>query len=989
MDAAPVTAALEGLSLADLARECSAAIAACADPTGTPGRVVDVLRSVHAAYPDRLRHTAHTRASQLVQAAVTLCAGAPFLAPMLCRHPHWLLDLADEDLATARHRHDLDRRLHQVLEGGDPVRETLRNFKYYELARLSLRDLSLDLVPYEATGDTLLELSHLADALLQCSLRVATEELCRLIGPARWRLPDGSEHEPAFVVLGLGKLGSQELNYSSDVDLVYVFDMPGGDKGEVEAEFIGERTLSPTQYFSRLAQEFGKVVTLPSVEGFLYRIDLDLRPEGNAGALVVPRDSFVAYYDTWAASWERAACMKARPVAGDIGFGWRVLRSLDPILYRSSMDFEAVTAIRALKVAVEEEKGRSGGSFNVKLGSGGIRDVESVAQALQLLHGGRIPQLRHRSTQATLDALCDAGVLEQDDAAELLAAYRFYRRLENRLQMIAERQTHTLPTDEYELDCLARSLGFGDEAPRQALDSAIERYRILCRDQFDRTFALAGAERVVALLERWAPDLLRNSMTRPLYEELARRFASAIDESAHPERATNNLARFVEGLRGRRFYFELLVDRPELVQRLASLFAASEYLSSYFAAHPRLIEPIFNDPKTLLLERTQLEAEFDAMLTEGRRDEGDFTDTFLDTLRLFHHRQLVNIGLLDLADKVTRAEIEAALTELAEVCLDRALVIGREQLRHRIATPSGARFLVVGMGKFGSRELTYGSDLDVIFLYEAPGVDADAVGTAQEYHARLAQKLIWALSTRVASGVCYEVDARLRPSGRQGTLVTSLAGFEAYHAKSAQVWERQALLRARPVAGDPELGMRFDTLRRRILQTPLESDPAPEIHHMRQRMEGELARETSRRRDFKTGHGGLLDVESILQLVQLRHAVAFPDLLHPDPVARQLDRLHQHGLLTADDLRVLGAGWEFLQRLSSRLRVVENRSISDLDVERGDLDALAMTLGYRSPQRSGGARRALLADYARHTDAIRAVYERIFGIDVTPPHPPT
>ncbi len=988
MDAVPSNADLEGLSLADLAGAFTAAIAACSDPTGTPGRVLDLLRCVHAAHPDRLRRTARTRPRELVHVAVTLCAGAPFLAPMLCRHPHWLLDLADEELATARSRDDLDRRLLRALAGGGPVRETLRHFKYYELARLSVRDLSLDLVPYEATGDTLLELSHLADVLLQCSLRVASEELVQQIGPPRWRLPDGSEHEPAFVVLGMGKLGSQELNYSSDVDLVYVFDMPGGDQGEVEAEFIGERALSPTQYFSRLAQEFGKIVTLSGVEGFLYRIDLDLRPEGNAGALVVPRHSFVAYYDTWAASWERAACMKARPVAGDIGFGWYVLRSLDPILYRSTMDFEAVEAIRALKVAVEEEKERSGGSFNVKLGSGGIRDVESVAQALQLLHGGRIPQVRHRSTQATLDALCDVGVLAQDDASDLLAAYRFYRRIENRLQMIAERQTHTLPTDDAELDGLARSLGFRDEPPRRALEGAIERHRALCRTQFLRTFALAGAERIVALLERWVPDLLRNSMTRPLYEELAQRFAAAIDESAHPERATNNLARFVEGLRGRRFYFELLVDRPELVRRLASLFAASEYLSSYFAAHPRLIEPIFNDPKTLLLERAQLEAEFDAMLAEGRRDERDFTDTFLDTLRLFHHRQLVNIGLLDLGDKVTRAEIEAALTELAEVCLDRALVIGRAQLTHRIGTPLGARFLVVGMGKFGSRELTYGSDLDVIFLYESPGTDADAAGSAQEYHARLAQKLIWALSTRVVSGVCYEVDARLRPSGRQGTLVTSLAGFAAYHAKSAQVWERQALLRARPVAGDAALGARFDTLRRQILQAPLDSDPAPEIHRMRQRMEGELARETVQRRDFKTGHGGLLDVESIVQLLQLRHAATFPDLLHPDPVARQLDRLHQHDLLGGEDLHVLGAGWEFLQRLSSRLRVVENRSISDLDVERGDLDALAKTLGYRSPQRSGGARRALLADYARHTDAIRRVYERVFGIAATIEQPP-
>jgi len=268
-------------------------------------------------------------------------------------------------------------------------------------------------------------------------------------------------------------------------------------------------------------------------------------------------------------------------------------------------------------------------------------------------------------------------------------------------------------------------------------------------------------------------------------------------------------------------------------------------------------------------------------------------------------------------------------------------------------------------------------DLDVIFLYDAPGADDTAVLERQEQYVRLAQKLIWALQTRTADGACYQIDARLRPSGNQGLLVTSLASFAAHHAGSAQVWERQALLRARPSVGSAALADAFRALRREILLRPLPAGAAAEIRRIRQRMEDELAHEGDRRRDFKLGRGGLLDVESVAQFLQLRHVAAHPELLEVDRVGVQIARLAHLGLLPPDDAQALVNGWDFLQRLSSRLRIVENRSISDLDEERGDLDGIAMHLGYTSPQRAGGARRALLDDYRRYTTAIREVYERV------------
>jgi glutamate-ammonia-ligase adenylyltransferase len=284
------------------------------------------------------------------------------------------------------------------------------------------------------------------------------------------------------------------------------------------------------------------------------------------------------------------------------------------------------------------------------------------------------------------------------------------------------------------------------------------------------------------------------------------------------------------------------------------------------------------------------------------------------------------------------------------------------------------------MGKLATREITYGSDLDVVFLYAAAGRDDVKMLEAQEYFVRLAQKLIWALQTRTTEGICYQIDARLRPSGSQGMLVTSLDSFDRYHAASAQVWERQALLRARPIAGSAGLAREFESLRRRILRKPLPEDLGAEIHRIRLRMESEIARETAVRRDFKTGRGGILDVESIVQFLQLRHGAEHDELFSVDGTAAHLARLGRLHLLADADRATLANGWAFLQLLSSRLRIVENRSISDLDEERGDLDALALRLGYPASGRAGGPRRALLDDYRRRTSAIREVYLRVLGV---------
>ena len=935
-------------------------------------RAADVLEAAAAADEALLGCTLARRPDAVARVLRTLCRSAPFFVAILGRHPDWLVALADEDLAVPRSAAELAARLGRALVGvpNDRRPEALRRFKYYELARITIRELSPDIVPLERVGETLAELSHLADMLLAAALDVAATRVGERGAPAPPARDGGA---PGFVVLGLGKLGAEELNYSSDVDLVYVFDSRVDPRG-------AEAVDPAVEYHTRLAQEFGRIVGEATGEGFLYRVDLDLRPEGASGSLVVASDMLAEYHESWAATWEKAAYMKARPVAGDLRLGWRVVRSISPMLYRSAMDYRSVTAIKALKDKIERASGRAGDPFNVKLGAGGIRDIESVAQALQLLQGGRIPQVRQRGTEATLLALAQVGALPQAAADELLRAYRFLRRVENLLQMVGERQTHSLPRDGDEMRHLAAGMGLAGEDAVARFEQLLAEHRRNVQRMAAGLFQEDARERVLALFRNRVPHLLAQPITRPVIEELAARFAREIDAATDPARALNNLDRFIDGVGARGFYYQLLHDRPELVARLTALFATSQFLSSYFARHPRLIEPIFDDPKVLLHTRAQLEANFTAvresLLAGGARDAAEAE---LEALRLAHHREVLNVGLLDLDAKVSRPEVEAALTDLAEVCLERALVLAREQTdRAGMRSAASVEFLVVGMGKLASREITYGSDLDVIFLYDGP--DGDALLEAQQYCVRLAQKLIWALATKTSAGSCYDIDARLRPSGNQGTLVTTLQGFARYHDESAQAWERQALLRARPVAGAARLGARFDEIRRRILARPLPPDAAAEIHRVRLRMESELAHETLQRHNFKTGRGGMLDVETVVQYLQLRHGAAHAELLDCAPVDEHLDRLRRLALLDPGDAGALADGWDFLQRLSRRLRIVENRSISDLDEERGDLDAVARDLGYAGHERPGSACRALIGAYQRHTDAIRAVYCKVLGV---------
>lgn len=952
-------------------------LAAGPEPERAIGRAERILAESRAT-PDGTE-----QAAAFVHALAATCATAPFLATWLTRNPSWLSALAAEDYAAPRSPEQLAERLAAARSAApsDDPSAWLRRFKYYEFARITVRDAWPERLPLERSAETLTELSALADALLAEAERSARREIEESLGGPRFRDRAGREHELGFCVLGLGKLGSAELNYSSDVDLVYVYESTSEG-----VTHTGPRGGTPVEYFSRLAQRFGAIVADHSDEGFLYRIDLDLRPEGTQSPIVISRTALAGYYEGWADTWEKAAFMKARPVAGDLELGWRCIRDVAPMIYRSSMDFEGVHGIRRLKDRIEQERTSETTGFDVKIGAGGIRDIEFVTQALQLLHGGRMPQLRERSTLRTLEQLSALGLLSERAQQELTTSYLFLRRVENRLQMEHEQQTHRVPVADEARERLARATGYTGTA-RSALaafDRDLAAHRERTRSIFSGLLPDAPGERVLDLFVRGAPGLVSLKTTRNTIEALAEHFGRALETATSPERTLNNLARFVEGIGGHRSYYQLLLDRPELVERLVALFDSSNYLSGLLSAHPGLIEPVFSDPSVLLLSRVELEDDLATLRSERIEALGE-DQGGLDALRRFQRRQVINVGLLDVSGRTTAAEVEAALTEIAEVCARGALELADSQLatrRARLAAADSLCFLIVGMGKLGSRELGYGSDLDVIFLYDAEDSAPAARMEAADHAVRLAQRWIAALQTTTGEGSCYEIDARLRPSGNQGVLVTSLQGFDDYHrgeGQRAQVWERQALLRARPIAGDSRLMRRFDAIRREVLRQPVDAATRDEIHRVRMRMEEELAREGQSRRDFKTGRGGVLDVESIVQYHQLMAAATHPELCDTLRLPDQLDRLEALGLLAPSHAETLRSGWAFLSELSRRLRIIENRSISDLDTERGDLEAIGLRMGHPPSRRDGGPRRALLAQYRRHTEAIRQVYLATFA----------
>jgi [glutamine synthetase] adenylyltransferase / [glutamine synthetase]-adenylyl-L-tyrosine phosphorylase len=979
-------------------RDAEHLLSLCAASADPDGALAGALRALSA----RRTHLRGPPRREALEPLVTICAASRYLAAHLGARPRSvdLLPLLADRSRTAPAARAAALR-HARAPDAEALARGLRRHKLVEVLRIALRDLS----GRAPLPESARELSWLASSVLEAAVRFHYATLC-----AEHGAPEGrSAHGPSgFCVLGMGKLGGTELNFSSDVDLLYVYERDGRTEGPQPVDHFA--------FYARLAEEVTRAI---GATPFVFRVDLDLRPEGRSGPIVNSMRALELYYEAQGAPWERFALLKAQPVAGDLPVGEAALRRLAPFVWRKYLDLSAVEEMRALKARAEREAGRRG-KHDLKLGPGGIREVEFFVQALQLLHGGKNANLRVRGTLAALDRLLFAGLISSRDRDELGEAYVFLRRLEHRVQMLAERQTHALPEDAAERARLARRAGY--PAPREqalkTLDHDLQLHRGRVEARFRDLLRVAGGgapeqdpgaalaadpqalpeERLEALrgLGFLDPDAALAELSRlsrrretpfspasPM--ELQRAAPLLVQEAAaapDPGQALRHLADLFGQLANPRAIAELLAGSPRTARLLLSLFGSSDFLSRSLLRHPELIDQLVHRGSApLLRSRDDLRSELPSRMRG--EPEHDLTE-----LRRFRNEELLRIGLHDVAGGLDVDQVAQQLSEVADACVAACLDLATAELQRRDGRPyhadgSPAGMVVIALGKLGGRELGYHSDLDLLFLYSGPGeTDGARRFSNHEHFARVAQKLISHLTLPLREGFLYRIDTRLRPSGSAGPLVVSFDSFASYHAREARLWERQALLRARPVAGDAEL---FARAAREVIEPslfrPLDGrEAARELLAMRERMEREIAAESDARYNSKLGRGGLVDVEFAVQFLQLVHGSSHPSVRTPSTVAA-LAELRRAGLLAASEADPLARGYRFLRRVESRLRIVRDRAISHLPTSGRELTLLARRLGYSGPR----AGEELLGDYERETQSVRAAFLRVLDAAKTDP----
>ncbi|HTM71386.1 MAG TPA: bifunctional [glutamate--ammonia ligase]-adenylyl-L-tyrosine phosphorylase/[glutamate--ammonia-ligase] adenylyltransferase, partial [Luteimonas sp.] len=781
-------------------------------------------------------------------------------------------------------------------------------------ARLAWRDINgLDDVDATLAGST-----ALADDCLRIALGALEDDFAERHGHVRGH--DGAPQR--LVVFALGKLGGGELNFSSDVDLVYGY--------EEDGESDGPRPLAAEQYYGRLGQQLAKLLDETTAEGFSHRVDLRLRPFGNAGRVAWSFAAMEQYYQREGRDWERYAWQKARPVAGDLAAGERFLQALRPFVYRRYLDYGALDGLREMKSAIAAEVARKDLADDVKRGPGGIREIEFLVQALQLIRGGREPALRERGLQRSLRALVQAGHIDVAAGDALAEAYRFLRGVENRLQMLRDAQVHALPVDPLDRTRIAAGLGFEDwDALRVALDAR----RALVAAEFGALLAprrRIGEPNALALYWRALPeageaqalvdagfedvagldaalrDLARAPARRALSDaaraRLDRVLPALLDGAAaspQPDAALRRLLPLLHNILRRASYLALLDEQPAALQRLVSVLARSALLGERLAAHPLLLDELL-DARAAgpLPDRAALLDACNAALAQE--------DPEAALLALNEIRQALSfrIALATLDARQGAQDSVRQLAWLADAVVAVVLRLALRELEAAHGALAGARFAVVGYGSLGGEELGFGSDLDLVFLYETDGdVVSDGARPldAARWCARLAQKVVALLGTVTAAGRLFDVDVRLRPDGAKGLLVSPLAGFADYQRQRAWTWEHQALVRARCVAGDTALGVRFEATRAEVLARPRDAATLrDDVAAMRARMRGELDRSAPARFDLKQGEGGLVDLEFLLQFIVLRDAARDAALLGPRDTPALLDAACAAGALGTD-----------------------------------------------------------------------------------------
>ncbi|MBU4317532.1 MAG: bifunctional [glutamate--ammonia ligase]-adenylyl-L-tyrosine phosphorylase/[glutamate--ammonia-ligase] adenylyltransferase [Proteobacteria bacterium] len=841
-------------------------------------------------------------------------------------------------------------------EGG--LKFSLRMFRKREMIRVVWRDLC----GWADLSETMRDLSRFAEASMDHALAFLYER--QILEFGRPMSPKGRAQQ--MVVIGMGKLGAGELNFSSDVDLVFAYPENGETEGSA-------KQVSNEEFFTRLARDLIRVLGASSEEGNLFRVDMRLRPYGENGPLVMSFDNMETYYQVQGRDWERYAWVRARCVAGDQTAGKELMDKIRPFVYRRYLDYTVIDSLREMKAAIALEVKRKKMAENVKLGPGGIREIEFFCQMFQILRGGTLDALQGADTLTVLRFLSSEKLVVGDICAELTKVYEFLRQTEHHLQEFSDAQVHTLPSDALNRERLALSMGFDDypsfyEALHLKMKAAHEQFGHLLESPEaqkkenaqqqkikDIWLSLPLQENALEVLTGCGYDkpedalsalidLKEASETRALSPKGRQRLdllmPRVIEDVGAQSESNLILQRIVDLIRvieRRTSYIALMLENPSVVPHLMRLAAASPWIISFLSRYPALLDELI-DPRTLYSPPQKAELLKDIQEQFSGLPSNDL-ERQMETLCIFKQTNVLRVAAADVTGAVPLMKVSDHLTFIAETVLQAALGLCWNQLVRKHGFPSGCSgeslensgFLVVGYGKLGGLEMGYHSDLDLVFLYiGSEGKTAGPSSIENTYfYGRLGQRLVHMLTAHTGAGVIYDTDMRLRPSGNSGPLVSEMEGFEDYQLQKAWTWEHQSLVRARPICGDPVLADRFSSIRKKALSVPRDKESLKEeIISMRNRIREERFRPVPDGFDLKEEQGGIIDIEFLVQFLVLSHGFKHEALLEWTDNVRAIEALNKHHILSNQTAEILRSSYLTLRSEIHRLNLQEKPSIA-------------------------------------------------------------
>ena len=895
---------------------------------------------------------------------------SPFVADVCAKHPEWLVELLDfaaPSMPQSYYHQKVSEYVSQA-KTEDELAKALRCCRQFHMAAITFSDV----LNRQSIDASLLQVSSLANALIQQGYTWLYSSLCSKHGT-----PVGSHGPMPMYILGMGKLGGHELNFSSDIDLIFTYP----EKGETQG---GKKSLEHQQFFTRLAQKLIQALNKVTVDGQVYRVDMRLRPFGESGPLVLHFDAMEDYYQEQGRHWERFAMVKARVINSDDSSYEAALQAiLTPFTFRRYLDFTTLDALRNMKKLIATEIRRRKLNNNIKLGAGGIREVEFFAQSFQLIHGGREPSLQSKSLLTTLKALEENEIVENEVVEALKQDYLFLRKVEHTLQQYRDQQTQTLPEDEDQRQALIEVMGFPNYAqflthldavmarihghfnelieesqdahdPQDSLFSACcDAWQLqMVEHEFCQTFASYLPPEDASRVQHLLLDFNQNQRRYLLGQRGEDTLNKLIPEIlyvliTHNAQGVPYILKRVLGvisaITGRTTYLDLLLENPDVLKQLVRLCERSEWVANEIKRFPLLLDELLT-PLYLEQQDTDIVTSKNDYISELRqsllRVEPDDVEAMMDTWRQFKLCQQLRIAASDISGSLPIANVSDKLTVLAEVVLEQVVHAAWHQISERFGVPNhltadNSGFAVVAYGKLGGYELGYGSDLDLVFLHNAPR-EAATTGAksieAQQFYIKLAQRIMHLLNTKTLFGQLYETDLRLRPSGNAGLLCCHLDGFKRYQQEEAWTWEHQALVRARGVCGDKTLLTQFADVRAEILGQPRDKAALrDEVCKMRTKMRQHLLNEKAQKVDLKQCVGGITDIEFMTQYWVLANASTIPSITRYTDNLRILNEAAQHGVIDDKQAKMLQDAYLALREQYHHLTLADTKYADQTD----------------------------------------------------------